>query len=231
MGNMKINGNAPRPNGSPAANQRGGSVPRRGGRGRGGHPQGSSGQGYGQQQKAEVKIPASDFDFEASNKKFDKSEVGKQAVQALYAAAAGESAEQSAGPVAAPAEGAGDDGKEEDILKEKVYNPKASFFDNISSDFAKKAPTSNPSDPSSANPSAGGRGRGRGGGYGRARRDEEREKNVQTFGEPGGVGLLGPGGYVGGYGGYRGRRRGRGKGRGGSGNRGGAVVVSLALSR
>ena len=36
----------------------------------------------------------------------------------------------------------------------------------------------------------------------RNRREEERERNVATFGEPGGVALLGPGGYVGGWGGY-----------------------------
>ena len=46
---------------------------------------------------------------------------------------------------------------------------------------------------------------------GKSRREEEREKNVATFGEPGGVGLLGPNAYVGGYGrrgGPRGGRRG-----------------------
>ena len=43
------------------------------------------------------------------------------------------------------------------------------------------------------------------------RYQEERERNVATFGEPGGIGLMGPGAYVGGYG----RRGGRGR-RGGS---------------
>ncbi|KAJ7882866.1 Scd6-like Sm domain-containing protein [Mycena leptocephala] len=44
---------------------------------------------------------------------------------------------------------------------------------------------------------------------------EERERNVATFGEPGGVGLLGPGAYVGGWGGYGGGgRRGGGRRRG-----------------
>ncbi|CAG8776176.1 4705_t:CDS:1, partial [Acaulospora colombiana] len=63
-----------------------------------------------------------------------------------------------------------------------------------------------------------GGGRGRGGG--RSRRDEERDRNLETFGEPGGVGMMGPGAYVGGYGGYRGKRR-RG-GPGARGSRGGA---------
>ena len=49
------------------------------------------------------------------------------------------------------------------------------------------------------------------------KREEERERNVATFGEPGGVGLMGPGAYVGGWGGYG--RRGGGRGR-----RGGAPV-------
>ena len=45
--------------------------------------------------------------------------------------------------------------------------------------------------------------------------EEERERNVATFGEPGGIGLMGPGAYVGGYG-----------RRGGRGRRGGAVAAS-----
>jgi protein LSM14 len=36
-------------------------------------------------------------------------------------------------------------------------------------------------------------------GGGRNRREEERERNVATFGEPGGLGLMGPGAYVGGW--------------------------------
>jgi protein LSM14 len=62
-------------------------------------------------------------------------------------------------------------------------------------------------------------------GLAKSRREEEREKNVATFGEPGGVGLMGPGAYVGGYGGY-GRRGGRGRGgrRGGGGPRRGSAT-------
>jgi protein LSM14 len=85
-------------------------------------------------------------------------------------------------------------------VKEKeddgAYNPKKSFFDSLSS--------------SAAGPGQGGHGGGRGRGRGgRSRREEEREKNVATFGEPGGIGLMGPGAYVGGYG----RRGGGGRGR------------------
>lgn len=95
----------------------------------------------------------------------------------------------------------------EDKSSEKddsAYNPQKSFFDSLSS--------------GSNGPGADARG-GRGGrrGGGRNRREEERERNVATFGEPGGVGLMGPGQYVGGWGGYG--RRGGGRGR-----RGAAVV-------
>jgi len=51
------------------------------------------------------------------------------------------------------------------------------------------------------------RGRARGRGRGRSRRDEERDRNVETFGEAGGIGLLGPGQYVSGFDGFRGRKR------------------------
>jgi len=36
-------------------------------------------------------------------------------------------------------------------------------------------------------------------GCGCSRRDEERARNVETFGEAGGIGLLGPGQYVSGF--------------------------------
>jgi protein LSM14 len=90
------------------------------------------------------------------------------------------------------------DGDEEE--EEIAYNPQKSFFDSLT--------------PSRGGPGGGERGRGRGRG-GRSRRDEERDKNVATFGEPGGVGLMGPGAYVGGYGGRRGGGRGRRQGGGG----------------
>jgi protein LSM14 len=80
----------------------------------------------------------------------------------------------------------------------KAYNPGKSFFDSLSSSTQAQPPAQ--------------RGTGRGGrGGARNRREEERERNVATFGEPGGVGLMGPGAYVGGWGGYG--RRGGGRGR------------------
>ncbi|KAI0748460.1 Scd6-like Sm domain-containing protein [Daedaleopsis nitida] len=90
--------------------------------------------------------------------------------------------------------------------KDTAYNPQKSFFDTLSS--GSNAPSS-------------GEGRGRGGrrGGGRNRREEERERNFATFGEAGGIGLMGPGAYVGGWGGY-GRRGGRGRRGGGAGSRG-----------
>jgi protein LSM14 len=79
----------------------------------------------------------------------------------------------------------------------RAYNPGRSFFDSLSSSTQAQPPAQ--------------RGTGRGRGGARHRREEERERNVATFGEPGGVGLMGPGAYVGGWGGYG--RRGGGRGR------------------
>lgn len=80
----------------------------------------------------------------------------------------------------------------------RAYNPGKSFFDSLSSSTQAQPPAQ--------------RGTGRGGrGGARNRREEERERNFATFGEAGGVGLLGPGAYVGGWGGYG--RRGGGRGR------------------
>ncbi|KZV75751.1 hypothetical protein PENSPDRAFT_35150 [Peniophora sp. CONT] len=98
-------------------------------------------------------------------------------------------------------------GPEQDDDVEPAYNPQRSFFDSLSSGAGGGG--------SSGAPVRGG-GRGGRGRGGRNRREEERERNVATFGEPGGVGLMGPGAYVGGWGGY-GRRGGGGRGRRGGG--------------
>ena len=112
--------------------------------------------------------------------------------------------------------GAKVEGKEEAEIK-AAYNPQKSFFDSLSS--------GTPPAPSGGGGRRGGRGgRGGAGAGGRNRREEERERNVATFGEPGGVGLMGPGAYVGGWGGY-GRRGGGGRPRRG-GPSGGAVVTA-----
>ncbi len=84
--------------------------------------------------------------------------------------------------------------------RETAYNPKASFFDTLGS-------TQNGAEEVAVGGRGGGRGRGnrRGG----SKREEERQKNVATFGEPGGgPGLMGRGAYVG----WRGNRRGQGRG-------------------
>ncbi|EAU88913.1 hypothetical protein CC1G_10559 [Coprinopsis cinerea okayama7 len=180
----------------------------RGGR-RGGGPRNARGEGT-----HEIKVPKTDFDFESMNAKFDKAALAaavgpKDASNGpLSAAAAGTNGGGTAAGSSdgAPAEGAAEG--EQQPAKEKgpvAYNPKTSFFDTLSSNTA---------------PEQGGRGGGRGGrgrGAGRNRREEEREKNVATFGEPGGLGLMGPGAYVGGWGGYGRRGGGRGRGRGGRG--------------
>jgi protein LSM14 len=134
----------------------------------------------------EIEIPATDFDFQGSNARFDKS--------ALSTTPAGTEN--------------GENEKDKEELK--AYNPQRSFFDTLSS--------------SQAQGGGGGRGggggggrRGGGGGQGRNRREEERERNVATFGEPGGIGLMGPGAYVGGWGGGY-NRRGGGRGRRGGAN-------------
>ncbi|KAL0946386.1 hypothetical protein HGRIS_012616 [Hohenbuehelia grisea] len=88
---------------------------------------------------------------------------------------------------------------------EPAYNPQKSFFDGLTSSTR----------PVSNGPRGGGPSRRGGPGMGRNRREEERQRNVATFGEPGGVGLMGPGAYVGGWGGYgrRGGNAGAGRGR------------------
>jgi len=134
--------------------------------------------GHGRHGEAkEIKVPMTDFDFQGSNAKFDKS-----------AAALRKSSKDGDDEDTNPSE----DGTEKE---KKAYNPKSSFFDSLSSSTQVT---------SSTRGGGGGRGGGGRGGApgGRNRREEERERNVATFGEPGGVGLMGPGAYVGGWGGY-----------------------------
>ena len=158
--------------------------------------------GRGHINRAEkITVPATDFDFEGSNAKFEKAALRSPA-----------SPKDDSTP-------SGNNSKTPEGEKEPVgsaYNKSTSFFDSLSSSADAPAP--------SGGHNSNGRGRrgGAGGSNGRNRREEEREKNVATFGEPGGLGLLGPGGYVGGWGGY-GRRGGRPR-RGGGSGRGGHPV-------
>lgn len=146
---------------------------------------------------SDLKVPTTDFDFQSANARFDKSALGPNNHATPQSAEATPDDEDDA------------DDSENKEKKEKssapsAYNPKSSFFDSLSS--GSNGPT-----PEGVR---GGRG-GRRGGGGRNRREEERERNVATFGEPGGIGLMGPGAYVGGWGGYGRRGGGRGGRRGG----------------
>jgi len=136
----------------------------------------------------DIRIPTTDFDFQSSNARFDKSSMAppKQSKD-----------KEKNGDDDPQDEGSEDGEAKEEKEDDTAYNPKKSFFDSLSSSA---------SGPTQGGGQGGGRGRGRGG---RSRREEEREKNVATFGEPGGIGLMGPGAYVGGYG----RRGGGGRGR------------------
>ncbi|PPQ65647.1 hypothetical protein CVT24_011801 [Panaeolus cyanescens] len=169
------------------------------GGGRGGHRGGHRG-GAPRNDAEQIKVPTTDFDFESMNAKFDKAAISVKEDGSTTGDV--EDAEK-------PAE-----------KEPPAYNPQKSFFDSLSSSAS--TPGGGPQGERGGGHQGGGRGRRGGPGGGRNRREEEREKNVATFGEPGGVGLLGPGAYVGGWGGY-GRRGGRPRrGGGGGGGRGGA---------
>ena len=166
-----------------------GNAPSRGG-GRGGR----RGQG-GAHEKTEIRVPTTDFDFQSSNARFDKSAL-------VPKKPTGVSGETTPDDKDAESVDNKDSTKVDGGEDKGAYNPTKSFFDSLSSSALGGT---------DGGPGGGGRGGRRGGG--RNRREEERERNVATFGEPGGVGLMGPGAYVGGWGGH-GRRGGRGPRRG-----------------
>lgn len=178
--------------------------------GRGGRRGGAPGGGRQTQQPTEqLKVPTTDFDFESMNAKFNKAALAQQQQAAVNGegSANGESADGDEGKEKANGDGAAATSEKKPV---PAYNPQKSFFDSLSSST---------STPAGGAQGGGGRGRRGGGNAGRNRREEERERNVATFGEPGGVGLMGPGAYVGGWGGY-GRRGGRPRRGGGQGNQG-----------
>lgn len=155
------------------------------GRGRG---RGGQGQRGGRHEGAQknVEVPKEDFDFETANAKFNKRELAKEAIA-------------SGSPLGSPTNetfpsttnGHADD---EDVVipakpSEKGYDKKSSFFDNISSDLKDRTEQQQTSEFVD----------------GRAMRREERNRNMETFGQ----------GSV--DGGFRGRGRGRGRGYGGRG--------------
>ena len=175
-------------------------------------------------------VPATDFDFESSNAKFNKQDLVKEAIAtgspkgnspttgpesakgksaaidgAANAANAGNSTANTTSP-STPSKTDGTGGGDVVIpAAPATYNKAASFFDNISSELKDREEA------------------GRLGG--REFRTEERRKNMETFGQ-GSV----DSGYRGGY--HRGRGRGRGggfRGRGGGGyGRGGRGSSSHA---
>jgi len=141
----------------------------------------------------EMSIPSVEFDFETSNARFDKVHEDSDGDNTNPS----EDGEVAEGPAKTPD-------------TEKAYNPKASFFDSLSSGAARPPLAQRENVPQGRGGPGGARGR-RGGN----RREEERQRNVATFGEPGGgPGLMGPGAYIAGWGsgrrgqGQRGRRGG-----------------------
>ena len=155
-------------------------------RGPRGGSRGNRGQGDFQTRKIEV--PKADYDFESANAKFNKQDVAKAAT------ASG----SPATPVETPTSGAADvplmnGGRRESAAESGTpsYNKHSSFFDDISSEAKDRTD-------------------GTGGKLGgREFRNEERQKNMETFGQ---------GSVDGNFrGGFRGRGRGRGYGRGGRG--------------
>ena len=138
-----------------------------------------------------LRVPTTDYDFESANAKFDKTAAAKSANPPGEGS---NTSDDAIGPV--------------ETYPTSAYNPDASFFDSLSSSsntLAERGP-------------GGGRGRrGSGISTGRIRRDEERAKNMVTFGEIGAVGLLGHGEHVGwnGYGRRGGSRPRRGTPRSG----------------
>lgn len=153
--------------------------------------------GRRESQSKTVDVPKEDFDFESANAKFNKQELVKEAI------ASGEPiTSPTNGDAADPLASATNGHQDDDVVipaKEKGYDKKSSFFDNISSDLKDRTTQQQTGE------------------YidGRAMRREERTKNMDTFGQ----------GSI--DGGFRGRGRGRGRGFAGRGRgRGGGFDAS-----
>ncbi|CED83477.1 Uncharacterized mRNA-associated protein RAP55 [Phaffia rhodozyma] len=185
----------------------------------GGHPRGpphAQSQSY-QQPSGRTVIPAAEFDFAESNARFDKSSVAKEAGGVVDSDSDLDSDDSDDEEPADPSGRAAKPRRQSALSagggaaganKAQFYDKTTSFFDSISSDLKPEADNGRPMN-------AGGQVRGR------QWRDEERTRNMSTFGEVGGqVGFNGSGGFNQGGGrgnGYRGGRGGRGGGRGGRG--------------
>jgi len=151
-------------------------------------------------------VPATDFDFEEANAKFNKEDLIKEAIATgSPVGTPGEAGSEpqlpaydAANGTNGAAEGGGD--RRRDVVippaaPQQTYNKSSSFFDNISSELKDRE------DARGTGPAMGaGVGVGAGG---REFRNAERSKNLETFGQ----------GSVDSYrGGLRGRGRGRGRG-------------------
>ena len=152
-------------------------------RGRGGRGGYRGGRPRTESQTKKMEVPKTDYDFESANAKFNKQDMVKEAI------ASGDS-------VSSPTNGTHDElangSAESEISKPSSttgYNKTSSFFDNISSELKDREDNSSKRI------------------GGREFRNEERSKNLETFGQ---------GSVDNSRGGYRGRYRGRGhRGRGG----------------
>ncbi|KAI9735131.1 MAG: hypothetical protein M1834_001719 [Cirrosporium novae-zelandiae] len=191
-------------------------APRGQGRQNGGrYPTGHRGRGNyrgGRQQEVrKVEIPATDFDFQSANAKFNKEDLVKEAIASgSPLTAPGESIANGIDPAVVP--GRKDSDHSIHTSTAPTYNKSTSFFDNLSSEIKDREES---------------HGHRLGG---REWRGEEQKKNLETFGQ----------GSVDGYrGGYRGRGRGRYgrgrgyggyRGRGPRGNRGGPQTPSAGMT-
>lgn len=145
-----------------------------------------------------IEIPATDFDFQSANAKFNKQDLAKEVIASgspLPTTEANGSAEATETNGDA-LNGAGKAKNDDDVAippPQPMYDKKSSFFDNISSELKDRD--------EAAGKKVGGP----------EFRNEERKKNMETFGQ----------GSVDNYrGGYRGRGRRGYRGRGGFGGRG-----------
>ena len=118
---------------------------------------GRRGQGRHVENK-EIKVPTTDFDFQSSNAKFNKTSAAPRKAR---------DGDDETNP-------SDEEHSKEKESETKSYNPQSSFFDSLSSGSES---------PRSGNGSGGKGGRQGGGLGGRNRREEGREKNVATFGE------------------------------------------------
>ena len=159
----------------------------------------------GREQTRKVEVPRIDYDFESANAKFNKQDLVKEAIASGSPTASPSDQVLTNGDSAEPVTNGGRKGSESAVhIPSAVgYNKSSSFFDDISSEIKDRAERKD------AGQKFGGR----------EFRNEERQKNLETFGQ-GSV----DNGYRYGRAGGRGRGRGFGRGRnsrGGHDGRGG----------